>query len=37
MEQERLDIGIYQIADDLYTHRAYRIDGPAAVQQTSAR
>jgi len=36
-ELEKDAISIYQVADDLYMHRRYRIDGPTEVSQSNAR
>jgi phosphoglycerol transferase MdoB-like AlkP superfamily enzyme len=35
-ELERNATALYQVADDLYTHRKYRIDGPASTAATNA-
>jgi phosphoglycerol transferase MdoB-like AlkP superfamily enzyme len=37
LEAEKDAIAIYQVADDLYTHRGYRIDSTPTLQHTTAR
>jgi phosphoglycerol transferase MdoB-like AlkP superfamily enzyme len=34
LEQEKNAVAIYQVADDLYTHQRYRLDGPSPTTST---